>query len=580
MTTPFQRLKERKLVQWALAYLAGAWVLVEATGHVVNQFQWPPIIGQVVTIIAFFGFFVVLVIAWYHGEKGRQWVSGPELLIIALLLLISGGVLSTLGRPDEPLEPSETTGPMESVDDDRPRLAVLPCDNLSGDPTDEYLASALHDEILLKLQGISSLFSMGRASVEWYRENPAPLTQVAQELGVGFVGECSVQKYADQIRLIFQLLDGRTGGQVWAEDYDRELTSENLFDIQTDIAQQVAQTVGAVLTPEEQDRIGTTPTNNTEAYQHYLRGREALRRRTSGDIQAAFRAFQAALEEDDRFAEAHAGMADAWIHRGWSEADTAYFRRGRGAAERAIAMDSLLAEAHVSKAYTLFLGEWDWEGAERSFQAAIRLDPNNSQVHQWYGEYLSAIGRFDAGVQESSVALEMDPLAPAVVCDHGSALEFLGRTQEAISFFERCLELAPTWWVPYANLILAYPLVDREADALGVLERTLHLFGSSDDLASWEGLSGTDDFQAVLSRTLAFLEDVGGSGSLFLRRSFFLASLHVLAGQPDEAFEYLEAAVDERNPAFVKRGMGGPIFAPIRDDPRFLVLLRRMGLEG
>jgi serine/threonine-protein kinase len=571
-----RRLKERKLVQWTLAYLAGAWVVFQAVEVMAEPWGILPALQRAVHILLVVGLFITLVFAWYHGEKGRQRVSGPELLMVAALLVVAGVALTLLGSQDEGFSPVALEG------DDRPGIAVFPCENWSPDPGDAYFASGIHDEILLRLSKISGLRSIGRESMEWYRDNPMPMRQVAQELGVSFLGECSVLKDVErnQIRLTFQLLDGNTGTQIWADNYDEDLSVRGIFDIHSDVARRVAQAVGAALTPEERVRIRSAPTNSPEAYQYYLRGREAVRRRSSSDIQGAFGFFEAALREDDDFAEAHAGLADAWIHRGWEEADTAYFRRAREAAERAIAMDSLLAEAHTSKAYALLFGEWDWDGPEGSFQTAIRLDPNNPEAHHWYGEYLSAIGRFDAGVRETSLALEMDPLAPAVVCDQGSALEFAGRIQEAVSFYEQCLRLAPTWWAPYASLILTYPLIGREADALRVLEQTIQLFGSSDDLASWESLSEMEDFQAVLLRTLAFLEDRRGSGSLFLRKSYFLAVLHVLAGQPNEAFEHLEAAVNERHPALAKTVMGRPSLGPIRDDPRFRQILRRMGLEG
>ena len=177
------------------------------------------------------------------------------------------------------------------------------------------------------------------------------------------------------------------------------------------------------------------------------------------------------------------------------------------------------------------------------------------------------------------IPLASDPLAPAIVCDYGSALRYAGRIQEGVGFFERCLDLAPNWWGSYANLLIAYPEVGRETDALNVLDQIFRLFGSSEDLASWESLPEKDDFQVVLSRTLGFLENGGGSESLFLRGTYFLAVLHLQAGQAEEAFRYLDSAVNERHPSFAKSAMVSPVYGSIRDDPRFQAFLQRMGLK-
>ncbi len=226
-----QRLKQRKIVQRGLAYLAGAFVVFQGVEVMAEPWGISPGVQRGIHIVLLIGLLITLVFAWYHGEKGRQRVSGPELLMVAALLVVAGVALSILGGPED--SPGFA---VSREGDDRPGVAVLPCTNMSADPNDEYLAKSIHDEILLKLQKISSLFSIGRTSVLRYAEDPPATPVIASDLGVGFIGECSVQKHGNQIRLIFQLLDGSTGGQIWADDFDQTLTSTNLFDILRQIA--------------------------------------------------------------------------------------------------------------------------------------------------------------------------------------------------------------------------------------------------------------------------------------------------------------------------------------------------------
>ncbi|MFC1574864.1 hypothetical protein ACFL3Z_02170 [Gemmatimonadota bacterium] len=341
-----QRLKERKLVQWALAYLAGAFVVFQLLDALETPLGLTASLQLRILFIIGIGFLVTLVLAWYHGEKGRQRVSGPELLIIAALLVISGVALATLRGP------GRSTGlPPRSDLDDLPGVAVLPCASLSADPGDEYLADALHDEILLQLQKISSLFSIGRTSVLRYAENPPATEVVAADLRVGFVGECTVQKQGDRIRLIFQLLDGSSGGQVWAGAYERELTAENLWAIHGDIARQIARRVSAVVTPEEQARIGAIPTENISAYQAYLHGRLGWAKRSEEGLRAAIDFFSTAIEEDPDFARAYAGLADAYVvvpyYGAFLPARDAW-ERATMAAQRAVEINDGLSETHVA----------------------------------------------------------------------------------------------------------------------------------------------------------------------------------------------------------------------------------------
>jgi TolB-like protein/Tfp pilus assembly protein PilF len=571
-------MKERKLVQWALAYLCGAWVLVEATNLVVEQFSWPQTVGQVVTILAFFGFFVVLVIAWYHGEKDRQWVSGPELLIIALLLLISGGVLSMLGSgEDSPEQPDELAS--LAMEDERPAVAVLPCANMSADPADEYLASSLHDEILLKLQRISSLLSIGRTSVLQYAEDPPATNVIATDLGVGFVGECSVQKYGSQIRLIFQLLDGRTGGQVWADDYDRELTAGNLFDIQSDIAQQIASAMRVVLDPEDQTRIAARPTENTEAHSFYMRGRFFWNKRTEEGFRQAIEYFEQALEEDPSYALAYAGIADSYNFLGWQDLlpSEEVYPLARSAAERALMVDETLSEAHASLAYVKLLYDWDWPSAEEGFRRALELNPDYAEARQWYAEYLAYMGRHDESIAEANRAKMLDPLSLGINHNLGLILYEARHFDLAIEEYQNVLQMDPDFVITHAYLGLAYAEKGMFDDALDEIQKAIDLT---------EGQSGL--YLSTLGFIYASMGKVDEAGEtleelLELSKHRYVAPVSIAIiygniGQTDRAFEWMEEGYGVRDDYLMGLRVD-PRFDSLRSDTRFPELLLRMGLE-
>ncbi len=577
-TSLLQRMKERKLVQWALAYLCGAWVLVEATNLVVEQFSWPQTVGQVVTILAFFGFFVVLVIAWYHGEKDRQWVSGPELLIIALLLLISGGVLSMLGSgEDSPEQPDELAS--LAMEDERPAVAVLPCANMSADPADEYLASSLHDEILLKLQRISSLLSIGRTSVLQYAEDPPATNVIATDLGVGFVGECSVQKYGSQIRLIFQLLDGRTGGQVWADDYDRELTAGNLFDIQSDIAQQIASAMRVVLDPEDQTRIAARPTENTEAHSFYMRGRFFWNKRTEEGFRQAIEYFEQALEEDPSYALAYAGIADSYNFLGWQDLlpSEEVYPLARSAAERALMVDETLSEAHASLAYVKLLYDWDWPSAEEGFRRALELNPDYAEARQWYAEYLAYMGRHDESIAEANRAKMLDPLSLGINHNLGLILYEARHFDLAIEEYQNVLQMDPDFVITHAYLGLAYAEKGMFDDALDEIQKAIDLT---------EGQSGL--YLSTLGFIYASMGKVDEAGEtleelLELSKHRYVAPVSIAIiygniGQTDRAFEWMEEGYGVRDDYLMGLRVD-PRFDSLRSDTRFPELLLRMGLE-
>jgi len=241
-----QRLKELKLVQWAVAYLAGAFVVFQLLDALETPLGLTATTQQGILVVMGIGFFVMLVLAWYHGEKGRQRVSGPELLMVAALLVVAGAALSIL-RPQNEESPPTVSGGISRLTSG-PSILVLACVNISPDPADSYLADGIHEAILHRLAKVSGVASLGREAARWYRDNPAMPSEIAAARGLDYVGECSVRKdpNGERILVTFQLLDAG-GVHAWSEEFARDITVEDLFQIQSDIAQRVAGNIGVIL---------------------------------------------------------------------------------------------------------------------------------------------------------------------------------------------------------------------------------------------------------------------------------------------------------------------------------------------
>jgi TolB-like protein len=573
-----QRLKDRKLVQWSLAYLAGAWALVEATGMVVEQFQWPVVVGQGVAVAAFFGFFMVLVLAWYHGEKGRQRVSGPELLMIATLLLIAGIALSALRTRPERRETRETTA-LTPVGDSRPAIAVLPCENFSPDIADAYFADGIHDEILLRLQRISGLASIGRTSVLQYAESRPPTSRIARELGVGFVGECSLRKDADQIRLTFQLLDANSGRQIWAENYDRRLTAGGLFDIQSDIALRVASELSAVLTPEEQARLEVRPTRSLAAYDYYLLGRHALHTGAELGIRSAIDHFDEALRVDPTYAPGHAGLAEAYAALGYFNVvpPEQSWPLARAAAERALALDEGLAEAHTTLARVRAWFDWDWAGAEQEFRRAIALNPDDAESRQWFALFLAGIQEHDESVTQATRAVALDPRSLLARFFQMSSLVFAGRRDEALSLAERATADEPNEPLYHWFVALVNSSEERFEDALPPLLRMIDLMGDdvSDELGHLGYIYGRMGREAQAHDVLRRMTERSSGGAYV--SPVAVSWVYIGLGDNDQAFAWLERGYDTRANWMLFLRVH-PLLNPARSDPRFQDLAARMGL--
>ena len=483
----FLRLKERKLVQWALTYLAGAWAVLESAGYVGDQFSWPALVGQALIVVVAFGFLGTLILAWYHGEKGRQRVSGPELLILLVLLGGAGATVSALrGRSQAEsrgLTPSAgpragTTNPA----DVRPSVAVLPFANLSADPSDAYLPDGFHEEVLSNLAKIGGLRPVSRTSVMGYREPDRNLRQIAGELGVDFVLEGSVRKVLDQLRITVLLVEASRDREVWTETYDEEFSLATLLDIQSEIAKRVAAALRTQLTPTENALIAARLTKDLEAYQAFLRGRyfQDLPHFTEEDVARALREFERAVELDPTFALAWMELANAHAQEVFYWTDTSEERKAlaRSAAARAMALESDAPEVHLALGLFHLWLERDTEKALQEIDLAQEGLPNHPRVYTARAAVYEVQGRFGEAIEETSKALNLSPRDASVLTDLGLFSWFNRDYPQAETFAQEAINLAPDQlWPNLAKVLAVWSDRGPTPETEGLLEGLPHTEG-------------------------------------------------------------------------------------------------------
>ena len=429
-----QRLKERKIVQWTLAYLAGGFVVFQAVEVMAEPWSISPAFQRGVHVLLLIGFLVALVVSWYHGEKGRQRVSGPELVMVASLLVVAGVALSMMSGREEFSEPTETVA-SPVPEDDRPSIAVLPFDNYSPNPDYAFFASGVQEELTSKLSGISSLAVISRTSVEQYRDptNRPPVRQIAADLGVDFVIEGSARIGGGSVRITVQLIDARTDNHLWSEDFDEPYSAEDFFHLQAQIAQRIAFHLRTPISPDESEWLETVPTENLEALEAYMRGIEAyLVERRMGLVIADYQSrmlFDQAIELDPRFALAHARLALTLTHTGRCD-------RARRAAERALSLAGELPEARVALAYC-YLGTGDNEEAVRQVEMARQVSPDHTLVLRALARIQQTVGDFDAAIQTLLRTERLDPRDPFIPRALGEIFIPLHRYDDALDAFAR-----------------------------------------------------------------------------------------------------------------------------------------------
>jgi TolB-like protein len=452
-------------------------------------------------------------------------------------------------------------------------LLVLPLENLSRDPEQEYFADGLTEELITKLAKISALRVLSRTTAMHYKGARKPLPEIARELQIEGIVEGTVLRSGDRIRISAQLIHASTDSHLWAESYERDL--QDVLALQSEVARAIANEIQVKITPEEKAQLAPPRQVDREAYEAYLKGRYHLNKRNAEDFRKAVRYFQQAIANDPTYSLAHAGLADSLSIIGFWCLVTPDEGCGRakGLALKALEMGPSLAEAHVSLAWATMLYDYDFLAAEREFRRSIELNPRFAQAHQWFGFYLATMGRFEEANTELRLAIRLDPCSSIIHWTSGFVYWRARRFDEAIEQHEKALELDPhstQWYWGLGVACLDKCLYER---AIAALQTADNLSPSVPIILGYLGTAHAaaghlDAAQKILER----LNDISKQRH---PNPYVAGRIYAAIGKKDEALRWLETAYQERDPwmLLLKTEAG---FDDLRSDECFQDLLRRM----
>src|SRR6266513_828573 len=407
-----QRLKQRKLVQWAAAYVAAAFALIQGIDIVAQRFSWPDSIERTLIIAACIGFFLAMVLAWYHGERGAQRVTGTELVIIVLLVSLGAFFLwrFAAGARAPMVTSVSSVAPVAITEKS---IAVLPFENLSEEKQNEYFAEGVQDQILTDLSQIADLKVISRTSVMQYKSGIARnLREICQQLGVAHVVEGSVQRAANKVRVNAQLLDARTDAHLWAQTYDRDLA--DVFAIQSEIAKAIADQLQAKLSPNEKKAIERPPTTDLAAFDLYSRAKSLLltanfSAMSEPDRLKVIELLDEAVKRDPSFFDAYCQLAYAHEQLyavSGVDHTPARLALAEAAVQAATRLRPDAAETHLSRAQYLYFGLRDYAGALAELEIARRALPNDPRLFELTGYILRRRGQQEEGLRNLQRAAE------------------------------------------------------------------------------------------------------------------------------------------------------------------------------
>jgi len=496
--------------------------------------------------------------------KRRGWVAAgiTSLALLAIAMLLVG---LNVDRWRDRLLGHETALHIQS-------LAVLPLENLSHDPEQDYFADGMTEALIGELSQIGPLRVISRNSVMQYKGQRKPTPQIAKELNVDALVEGSVLRWGHRVRISAQLVQANPERNLWAKNYERDLI--DVLALQSEVARGIVEEIQVKLAPQEQDRLRPARAVKPEAYDAYLQGRYFWNKRDRESLMKGLEYFQQAVELDPTYALAHAGVADSYAVLGanvWLSPREA-FPKAKAAALEALRIDDTAAEAHASLALVK-QQEWDWAGAEREFKSALALNPGYASAHQWYSLSLSLAGRHEDAIREAQRAAELDPLSTVISLNTGEVLYFARRFEEARRAIQRTLQVSPDFSPARYYLGLVY-LHDHEfKESIAELQEAATLSPEDDRKKAALGYAYAVSARKIDSQDI--LTQLKNQSKRRYVSPYVLALICVGLGKKGEAFEWLEKAYKQRDSDLPAIRLE-PMFDPLRSDPRFRELLGRI----
>jgi TolB-like protein/DNA-binding winged helix-turn-helix (wHTH) protein/Flp pilus assembly protein TadD len=498
-----------------------------------------------------------------HKPETVPWLLGHKKSVFALLLVLAI-LIAWMLRPKSSQSPAIRS------------LAVLPLENLSGDPSQDYFSDGMTDELITELGQISGLRVISRTSVMTYKGARKPLPQIARELNVDTVVEGTVMRSGNQVRITAQLIDAPADKHLWAQSYEGDV--RQTLTLQRQVARAIAEEIHIELTSHERDVLKSVKTVNPDAYEAYLKGRYFWNKRTADGMKKAIDYFDQAIEKDPNYAQAYAGLTDSYALAGdWKYgvlAPKEAYPKAKAAAIRAIELDNTLGEAHISLAFCLDGFDWNFASAGKEFTRGIELSPGYATGYEWYGWHLASLGRNDEAVAEVKKAASLDPLSLIISSDLAEELLIAHRIDEATEQARKTINM-DSFFAP-AHYVLGQALVQKHMykEAIAELQRAVELSGGSTaftaNLAYAYAVSGSRN------EAVKILDDLRNRPQNGFSNAPEIALVYVGLDQKDQAMSWLEKAFEERFSPWV---LMRPAFDPLRSDPRFQDLLHRIGLN-
>ena len=512
-----------------------------------------------------------------RGFSGGTWMALAA--VVAVLILI-GFLMFRPGAREAP-ENAAQAPPEATAMSERKMIVVLPFDNL-GSPEDAYFADGMTEEIISRLGTVSGLGVISRRSAFRYADTDKSTREIGEELGVDYILSGGVRWASDgggssRVRITPELISVVDDIQLWSEPYDRVI--EDIFEVQSEISEQVIEQLGVTLLEGERVPLTTKPTENLEAYTLYLRGRHFWNKRTAKDVAIGLTYFQQAVELDPGYALAHVGIADVWISRGWYSllAPKETFPKAKQAVLKALESGEMLAEPHASRAHIYLEFDHDWEAANREYERAIELNPRYPTTHQWYGGYLSAMGRHEEALEQARRARELDPLSLIINTWVGLRHYFAGRYDVAIEEYENALELDPDFEPAHWHLGWALEQTGQYDEAIAEAQEAIDLSGGNPlYIASLGHAYAKAGRHEEAKETLDRLDQESRTRHV---SAYHIAVIHGTLGDADEAFRWLDRAYEEKSPWIGYLRVDPRIDGRLRSDPRFEMLLQQARLD-